>query len=47
MDILPEGHDGIYFKMEDSMISYHNKNFNSEFIFEKSSKLIDGNGKLI
>ncbi len=46
-DVLTEGHEGIYFKMENDMILYHNNDFGSELAFEKSSELFDDSGKLI
>ena len=46
-DIIAENESGgIYFKMENNMVLYHNNDFGSQLAFEQYSELFNENGKL-
>ncbi len=46
-DIIGTETDGIYFKLENGMILYHNETFGSELGFEKYTEIFNENGQLI
>lgn len=46
-DVIFSKSEGIYLRLENDMIVYHDNTFGSELGFEKYSELFDKNGKLI
>ena len=47
IDVIGSETDGIYFKLENDMIIYHDETFGSELGFEKYAKIFNENGQLI